>query len=286
MSSTISSPPQFFECQKYIELECFGQVKEELQNLNYVCQLKYDGIWAQVVIENNVATVYSKTHKKKDSFPCPLDLRRTVIIAEYMYGSQWSQREGRAGRLYCFDCVMLDGMDISALSYETRIREFLKPSFWMLDSCKFVGINSYSLGNAFAVWDNIALQKTLDFEGLVFRSTEGGWDDTIFKLKREVEDDYVIMGFTPGKNKHEGRLGALLVGQYDNGILVQVMAVGGGLSDAVRAGVWDHSSQFLGQVCTVVGKARFDSGALRHPNFVRFRYDKLPTECKLVKPSL
>jgi len=82
------------------------------------------------------------------------------------------------------------------------------------------------------------------------------------------------MGEEPGKGKHIGRMGALKVGQYKDGVLTPIMSVGGGFSDAHREMVWTS-----GTVIEVVGKARFESGALRHSNFIRVRDDKRPEDC-------
>jgi ATP-dependent DNA ligase len=65
------------------------------------------------------------------------------------------------------------------------------------------------------------------------------------------------------------------------------MAVGGGFTDEERDHIWHTWPASRGRVLTITGKGRFDSGALRHPNFKGFRDDKRAEECciDLPRPS-
>src|SRR5690606_18123440 len=194
-----------------------------------------------------------------------------------MFGSQWAQAEGRYGKMFVFDLVMLDGADLKGVAYHERYR-LLKSylhgrSFFNLVPCfRMQELGPWWMKN----------EKTKDFEGAVFRRWHDPYDKKLGKIKLNIEDDFVITGFVEGKGKHAGRLGALELGQYRGTDLVPVMACGGGFSDSLREHVWTNRIHFIGKVCTISGKARFDSGALRHPNFVNFRADKPALSCQLL----
>jgi ATP-dependent DNA ligase len=251
-------------------------------------QLKYDGIWARVVVRGSVVYIYSKTGNLKASFPIAphLDglLREAVLIGEYMYGSQWSQQGDRAGRLYIFDCLVVDEQDISSKPYEERYKKVI--SLCSEYGQPFNPVPCYALFNLGKVWEEINRRES--HEGVIIRRWDSPYNVPLLKLKREVEDDFVVLGTIPGKGKgkNEGRVGSLRLGQYNKeGVIVYVQNCGGGLSDQLRDDLQRMGQEIVGKVVLINGKGRFDSGALRHPNFVRFRDDKLPTACQLKRLS-
>lgn len=274
-----------FSCQDYSEQDSVSECLHLVSNLptDWVFQLKFDGIWAKIVLDSKgTASVYSKTGQLKTAFRYDthlLSFKRgeTVLIAEYMYGSQWAKKEGREGLLYVFDCLVFDGQDISTFEYSRR-KQFADSVATELGG-RFKTIASYATSKLGQVW--LQLEKERSYEGIVLRRLSSTWFTTLYKLKLEVEDDYVILGGYAGEGKHEGRLGGFHAAQYKNGTLTEIMRVGGGFSDAQREEFWKNLHSYTGKVMLVQGKSRFDSGALRHPNFVRIRDDKRPEDCIL-----
>lgn len=265
--------------QEYVELETVEDAYARLGDWN-IFQVKYDGIWARVVIENGTGEVYSRTGQLKTTFVFGqrdlLPVGRTVLIGEYMYGSQWAQHQERKGKFYVFDCVEMDAAIVSDLPYKQRyamaesVARDLRGPFEMV-KC----LGKQHLGG---FW----LSHSSVYEGVVLRKWEDPYAAKLLKLKFEVEDDFIIMGYVPGQGKYDGSLGALIVGQYDaTDTLVEVMRVGGGFDDEFRQLLWNERPHFLGKVCLVRGKSRFESGALRHPNFSHIRADKPPFECRI-----
>lgn len=284
--------PLYYDCQKYDELDGVEDVRiQEMVGQDpsrSLFQLKYDGIWARIVVEENCAYVYSKTGQLKESIYIDSTLPSlgqwpVVLLGEYMYGSQWSQQENRSGVLFIFDCVSVAGSDISGEPYETRYRKAIH--FCRELGRRFLPVACYSILNCGGVW--LEIEKRKSHEGLIFRRWDSPYSATLLKLKREVEDDFVILGVEEGQGKHAGRLGALLLGQFNPATedIEFVCKVGGGFDDLARQTIWDFREKVTGHVCLVRGKGRFDSGAIRHPNFVRLRSDKLPTECILKRQS-
>ncbi len=219
--------------------------------------------------------MYSRTSQVKTVLDLPNFPLKTVVLGEFMFGSQWAQHRDRAGKIFIFDCVCFYGKDVRDEPYRERLlmaRQIVEETGFPL-----VLVKNYPISMFARVWD--ALQTARDFEGLVFRNWSHPYDTAVGRIKLDVNDDFVIMDVVEGKGKHAGKMGALVVGKYVNGELTSVMSVGGGFSDDARDYFWLRRNTCKGWVVEVTGKARFESGALRHPNFVKIRTDKTAREC-------
>lgn len=99
-----------------------------------------------------------------------------------------------------------------------------------------------------------------------------------YKIKPVKTVDAVVTGIAGGKGKYEGMCGALLCSVYDAHMnLVEVCACSG-MTDIERAAI-DMSD--VGRVVEVKYQEVLTHGRLRHPNFVRWREDKRPSECTI-----
>lgn len=279
----ISSLAALFECQSYKELAKVDDAYPLFVTnpAEWCFQLKYDGIWAKVVIEKGLASIYSKTGQLKHTVQTDRRLYaagETVIIGEFMYGSQWAKHPDREGLVFVFDCLVEDGKDISTLPY--RARKEIADSVTTELGSVFRKTLTYSVTKLGEIWSHI--ERNNAYEGVIVRNRTSTYFTELYKLKTEIEDDFVIIGFEEGEGKHAGRLGALILGKYNTeGQPEFVMNCGGGFTDDDRDLIWQTRSKFINKVCRIVGKARFESGALRHPNFVQFRDDKKPEDCRL-----
>lgn len=277
-----------YSCQDYAEMDSVDAVyalKSVIETpADHLIQLKYDGIWALVVIEKRKITICSKTGQIKHCWTDPgmlFEGGRTVLIGEYMFGSQWSQHASRKGAIYVFDCLEADGAKLDHLPYKDRVRKATSVVADLGEPFRLLAC--YSLDKLGPLW--LKLEKENTHEGVVIRKWSQPWQATLLKLKLTVEDDYVVMGFNDGEGKYEGTLGSLKLGQWDGKDLVWVMDASGGLSDNDRANIWENQKFCVGKVVLVSGKARFTSGALRHPTIVRFRDDKTMEQCILKRTT-
>lgn len=103
-------------------------------------------------------------------------------------------------------------------------------------------------------------------EGLVLHRADAVWapgrSDELRKLKPLPDEDARVVGYLPGKGRHAGRLGALLL-EMPNG---QRFALGTGLTDAQRA-----TPVPVGAWVTYRYRDRTPSGLPRFASFLRVR---------------
>lgn len=264
-------------------------VDEQQAQTYELMQFKYDGIWCSLSTIWDHAdqdwgyVIHSRNGLEKENGNTIKLPGQTVIVGEYMYGSQWAQHPERLGKIYCYDLLCLTGKDLRQEAYKERYSK-LKALLTVAPNPRLVFADSYSATNVPRVLEQ--LKKTRTHEGIILRNWDQPYSEPIGRFKLELEDDFVVLGLTEGAGRNTGRLGALIVGQYEGDTCFELMSVGGGFTDAQRQAIWASPTQYIGRVCRVVGKARFDSGAFRHPNFVTFREDKSPRECRRIKPLL
>jgi DNA ligase-1 len=114
----------------------------------------------------------------------------------------------------------------------------------------------------------LARIEALGGEGLMLRQPDSryefGRSSTLLKVKTFHDAEAVVYGHQPGKGRHKGRLGALLV-SLANGTQ---FAVGTGFSDAQR-----ERPPAIGSVITFRYQELTDGGVPRFPSFVRERSD-------------
>lgn len=126
----------------------------------------------------------------------------------------------------------------------------------------------------FRVADRAELQRKLNEvvrgggEGLMLHladaAYETGRSDVLLKLKPLQDAEAVVIGYLPGKGKHEGRTGALRV-RTSEGV---VFSIGTGLSDALRT----HPPP-IGATITYTYRGFTTKGLPRFASYLRVRYD-------------
>ncbi len=126
----------------------------------------------------------------------------------------------------------------------------------------------------------LARIEKLGGEGVMLRQPGSLYEprrsDSLLKVKSFHDCEAVIIGHEPGRGRHQGRLGALLV-QLPNGIR---FACGTGLSDAQR-----HLPPAIGQTVTVKYQELTDGGVPRFPVFVGVRRDEPATPATIHSSS-
>lgn len=157
------------------------------------------------------------------------------------------------------------------------------------------------------------LQQVFDRggEGIVLKDVEGKY---IFgkrpmwnwiKVKREDEEDVVIVGFEPATKLYTGKdldnwpfwseeglpltryyargwIGAIIFGKYDPETKLLVpLGTCSGMEDLAREMFSREPNEFIGRVMKLKYMEVTRDGAYRHPQYVGLHPDKNPTECVL-----
>lgn len=114
-----------------------------------------------------------------------------------------------------------------------------------------------------------------NYDGIICRKADGTWtsgarDENIVKVKPHLTLDLTIVGTEPGKGKHAGRIGAILV-EYKG----KTARVGTGLSDAER-----ERTDLVGKIAEVRAMSESVHGLLREPRLKCIRFDTVPEDEK------
>ncbi len=137
-----------------------------------------------------------------------------------------------------FDVMYLDGHSTVALPYRERRA--------LLDAAGLAGPNMtvppwFDGGGA----DVLRASRDQGLEGVVAKRTESAYQpdrrsSDWVKVKLTKAQEVVIVGWTPGRGRRQGSIGALLLGVPDNEGLVYVGRVGTGFTDAMLADLADR----------------------------------------------
>jgi len=91
------------------------------------------------------------------------------------------------------------------------------------------------------------------------------------KIKFRPDVDAEVVDVFPGKGKHEGRAGGVVVKLPGSETTTRV---GTGFSDQMRKELWERPHEFVGRVAKVEAQQVFSSGKLRAPAFKEFHLEK------------
>jgi bifunctional non-homologous end joining protein LigD len=197
-----------------------------------------------------------------------------------------------------FDVLWLDGHLVTDLAYTDRRRlleglELRGPS-WQTPSTSDDGAHAFDVS------------RQLGFEGLVAKRLDSRYEPgrrspAWRKVKHQREQEFVVGGWLEGEGSRGGRIGALLIGYFDDdGALRWAGRVGTGFTEAEL----DRWAGLLAPIAVVdspfadrglpraahyvqpafVAQVRFtewtDSGRIRHPAYLGRRDDKAPTDVR------
>lgn len=256
------------------ERQAFNLMKDP----NYFAQEKIDGERCVVFITSTGLRLFSRSAGvadptrplEKKGYP-HLNILRFPTLAGTILDS-----EVKDGKLMVFDVLNLCGQTLVGVGLEARIET--------LQKLEISGEHIVLLPYARTDEEKEGLLNRVmaeGGEGLMFKYYRGGYvkggrpKGNWYKLKSSIQIDCVVMGFFKGT---ASPVGSIIFGQFVDGKLKE-LGRAAGLTLAMRHDMATHPKKYLGRVMTVRGQKRFETGALRHPTFQRFRDDKQPSEC-------
>ena len=228
-----------------------------------------------------------------------VDFNRTMrIMGSGAAKAQAKQKDGLVTFLV-FDVVKWKHMDVTASSWHARraLIEELQ-SFHSEEDVRTYGGTPPIVVNPYFEVDRGVYEKFLEhkIEGAIMKFTPARYQPgkrpskTWVKLKAEQTFDVIVMGFTDGRGKYEGQIGAIEFGAYDADGELKYVGRCSGMDDKERRiwsdarDIWDedeHAGQFVIEVKAneMVGSGEYRTP--RHPQYVILRTDKKPEECTM-----
>jgi DNA ligase-1 len=182
--------------------------------------------------------------------------RAVSIVRRQDQSPQW-----QAIRFLVFDAPAEGG------DFERRLR-FVQ-DFVKAQQPPYALVHGHTLCRGLAhLTDELARIEALGGEGLMLRQAHSpyvaGRSTTLLKVKRFHDAEARVVGHEPGKGRHKGRLGALLVEMADG----TRFAVGTGFADAER-----QQPPPMGSLITFRYQELSDAGVPRFPSYVGVRLE-------------
>lgn len=272
--------PLYFERPPFEDLAA-GDFPEESYDL---VELKYDGHFGQLLIEDGKWFIYAKSGNLRDCGDFKLDIGRTLIYSENLIGTEWAKHDNPDlyGKLACHSIIQLNG-ELTDTWPQCQMRSALEGFLKVYASERIVQraflVDQWPSSEAERIWNEYVLGKK--YEGLVFKNSSVGWGP-MGRMKATVTMDYVCLDVKPSTSASYAGWGAksLEGGLYVDGELTRVCSVSG-MTDEQRKDFLQNKDKYIGRVFECEGKKISRKGAVRHPNFLRWRDadDKRPQDC-------
>ena len=243
-----------------------------------IVQLMMDGIWGCMKISHGQWAIYSRTGKMKADGVLEDRTLDAILLGEFMFGSHWGHKMGKNRNFYVFDCTEMNGVDIKDMTLESRLTFASEMFHRLAGELKFLRrLDTYKTHEWKRLWDEYILEY--GYEGLVFKDSSSKYDDkkAWARMKAVVEMDYICTGFRDADEgtKYEGMVGSVLGTLIDKDVYVTC----GGITEKERKLFTAMPEMYVGRVFTAKGNNWYPSGAIRHPQFRRWRDDKEPEDC-------
>jgi DNA ligase-1 len=192
-----------------------------------------------------------------------------------------SDGEKHGLKMICFDAMHIDEWKTQTCTHDYTERRLLLQGLMSTHPHTYFEV----LPVLYAGDDTSKILELLDEaianqeEGVMINISDAKYEFgrtwNLMKVKKMNTLDLEIVGYEEGSGRLAGTLGAIHV-RYKNGNIVKV---GSGFSDELRALIWLEPSDFVGKICEISyfeETSNADGGiSLRFPVFKDFRPDKL-----------
>lgn len=224
-----------------------------------------------IVIDGEITILNNKGVKSKDAYKAAMKVCRKdgpktglkMICFDAMHIDEWKAQKSEHD--YIERRMLLDGL---SSAHPHTYFEVLPILYKGTDTSKITEL-----------LDEMVAQGS---EGIMVNLCDAKYEfkrtNALLKCKKFSDADLEIIGFEEGTGRLTGTLGAIHV-RYKGG---NVVKVGSGFTDEMRAEIWADTSKYLGQICTVKyfeETTNKDNGiSLRFPTFVSIRTDKFEAD--------
>lgn len=290
-------------------LETAQSVAQAAGGHEAVCEPKLDGIRLLAHVGENGTNLYARSGNSKSgrlphveaalaaNLPAGTWLDGEAVVfnsdgtqawgkAQSVLGANPGHPEAAKVAYVVFDLIAHGGIDARPLPFSKR-RELLEAVFDQADFGPAVVLIPQSP----ATDESHETNLEFGFEGSVVKHLDAPYRSGVrgagqFRLKPQATVDAVVMGFKDGKSGWEGLVGALVFGQIVDGKVVERGACSG-FDYATRVHIAENKDEYLGRVIEVAHHGAMPPtaanpyGALRHPQWKRWRDDKDAMECVL-----
>ena len=264
-----------------------------------IIEYKYDGVRVIAIVQNGIATLYSRNGKVLSNFPhieqalSKPEYSDTVFDGEVMSEDfqtlmkQVHRKEGAQTQdayLALFDVLSLDEFQEGEGSQNALDRKLALEEYRDKDDCIrvvdywVVNFDTQGGQDLFNDLNKTALEH--GYEGLMIKPTKAIYQckrsHAWLKIKPFIEVTLKVIALEEGTGKNEGMLGALVVEGEDDGKFFHVN-VGSGLTDENREQIWSNQDAVIGQLVEIRADAATQSQdadnvwSLRFPRFKTFR---------------
>jgi ATP-dependent DNA ligase len=123
------------------------------------------------------------------------------------------------------------------------------------------------------------------YEGGMMKDTQAVYGKGWYKVKKVVDLDVICTGFTAGKGKYAGYIGAVTFGVVVDGAYMEISQAGG-MDDEQRNHMTLMQKSLIGEPMSILAQeiTKTKTGySVRHPRFVKWRPDIGAADCTLEK---
>jgi ATP-dependent DNA ligase len=211
----------------------------------------------------------------------------TVIAMTKGAPAHSAARQAKHGKVVfvAFDITSLQGKEVTSLTYVER-RQLLEAVVEHLsDRESAVQITTAMDATA----ENIEKCFAAGFEGAILKRRDsryvyGQRMKSWLKIKRMATADFFIIGSKDGKGRNEGKVGSLQLAYCGADGKPVYVADARGFDDATCDMLTDPATgkvkeEYIGKVVEIMGQGRTKNERIRHPHFIRWRPDKVYTDC-------
>jgi DNA ligase-1 len=262
-------------------------------------EYKYDGVRVIAIVQNGIATLYSRNGKLLSNFPhieealSKTEFNGIVFDGEVMSENfqalmkQVHRKEGAETQdayLALFDFISMDEFHAGVSKHNAGVRrhrlealtELLDDSIRVVDAT-LINMDTDEGRTQFADMNKRALDE--GYEGLMIKPVDALYhckrSHAWLKIKPFIEVTLEIVRVEEGTGKNVGKLGALVVEGTDDGKFFH-LNVGSGFTDENREEIWENREAVVGQLIEVRADAvtisqDHSAYSLRFPRFKTFR---------------